>query len=95
MLWQLQKAILLDRIEEISEVTRVCCNCSKDRAIHGHRPRVTVALQVHLPLNRHAKVLHDMKPIDDLFGLRRRLSHGFGVETAAIPGYDFHFRMTP
>ncbi len=35
-----------------------------------------------------------MKPIRDLLGLRRALSGGLGVETAAIPAYDFHLRMT-
>jgi hypothetical protein len=40
MLWQLQKAILLDQIKEISEASRVCPDCSKIRAIHDYRPRV-------------------------------------------------------
>lgn len=40
MLWQLQQAILLDQIEEISEASRVCPNCEKIRAIHDYRPRV-------------------------------------------------------
>ena len=40
MLWQLQKAILLDQIEEISEASRVCPDCNKVRAIHDYRPRV-------------------------------------------------------
>ncbi len=35
MLWQLQQAILLDQIEEISETSRVCPECSKARAIQG------------------------------------------------------------
>jgi hypothetical protein len=52
-------------------------------------------VQVHLLLDCHAKVLHDMKPVGDLFRLRRSLSGGLGVETAAIPAYDFHLRMTP
>ena len=33
--------------------------------------------------------------VGDLFRLRRSLSGGLGVETAAIPAYDFHLRMTP
>tara|TARA_R110000850_G_scaffold246226_3_gene371118 strand:+ start:2565 stop:3932 length:1368 start_codon:yes stop_codon:yes gene_type:complete len=40
MLWQLQQAILLDQIEEISEAIRVCPDCNKVRAIHDYRPRV-------------------------------------------------------
>ena len=40
MLWQLQKAILLDQIKEFSEASRVCPDCSKIRAIHDYRPRV-------------------------------------------------------
>ena len=40
MLWQLQQAILLDQIEEISEASRVCPDCNKVRAIHDYRPRV-------------------------------------------------------
>ncbi|HBU14899.1 MAG TPA: hypothetical protein DEF16_08825 [Gemmobacter sp.] len=36
-----------------------------------------------------------MKPVGDLFRLRRALSSGLGVETAAILAYDFHLRMTP
>jgi len=36
-----------------------------------------------------------MKPVGDLFRLRRSLSGGLGVETAAIPAYDLHLRMTP
>lgn len=40
MLWQLQQAILLDQIEEISEASRVCPECSKARAIHDYRTRV-------------------------------------------------------
>jgi len=85
MLWQVQKAILLDQIEEIFEVTRVCYDCSKDRVIHDHRPSATAALQVHVLLNRHATDLFDMKPICELFGLQRSLSRAMGVETAAIP----------
>ena len=59
----------------------------------GPAGRTTV--QVHLLFDRHAKVLHDMKPVCDLFGLRRSLSSGLGVETAAIPAYDLHLRTTP
>ena len=51
-------------------------------------------MQVHFLFNRHAKVLYDVEPIGDLLGLRRSLSSGLGVETAAITAYDFHFRMT-
>ncbi len=40
MLWQLQQAILLDQIEEISEASRICPDCNKVRAIHDYRPRV-------------------------------------------------------
>jgi len=40
MLWQLQQAILLDQIEEISDASRVCPDCNKVRAIHDYRPRV-------------------------------------------------------
>lgn len=40
MLGQLQQAILLDQIEEISEASRVCPDCNKIRAIHDYRPRV-------------------------------------------------------
>ncbi|MEO0963260.1 MAG: ISKra4 family transposase [Pseudomonadota bacterium] len=40
MLWQLQQAILLDQIEEISEASRVCPDCNKVRAIHDYRSRV-------------------------------------------------------
>lgn len=35
-----------------------------------------------------------MKSVGDLFRLRRSLSGGLGVETAAIPAYDLHLRMT-
>ena len=44
MLWQLQQAILLDQIEEISEASRVCPDCSKVRAIHDYRPRALETL---------------------------------------------------
>lgn len=40
MLWQLQQAILLDQIEEISEASRVCPDCNMVRAIHDYRSRV-------------------------------------------------------
>jgi len=40
MLAQLQNAILLDQIEEISEASRICPDCAKIRAIHDYRPRV-------------------------------------------------------
>lgn len=40
MLWQLQQAILLDQIDEISEASRVCPDCNKLRAIHDYRPRI-------------------------------------------------------
>lgn len=40
LLWQLQQAILLDQIEEISEASRVCPDCNNVRAIHDYRPRV-------------------------------------------------------
>jgi len=40
MIGQLQEAILLDQIEEISEASRVCPDCNKNRAIHDYRPRV-------------------------------------------------------
>ena len=47
-------------------------------------------MQFHLLFDRHAKVLHDMKPVGDLFRLRRSWSGGLRVESAAIPAYDFH-----
>jgi hypothetical protein len=40
MLWQLQKAILLDQIEETSEASRICPDCNGVRAIHDYRPMV-------------------------------------------------------
>ena len=40
MLWQLQQAILLDQIEEVSEASRVCPDCNKVRTIHDYRSRV-------------------------------------------------------
>lgn len=40
LLWQLQEAMLLDQIEEISEARRSCPACNKVRAIHDYRPRV-------------------------------------------------------
>ena len=40
ILGHLQKAILLDQIEEISEAGRTCPACTKVRAIHDYRPRV-------------------------------------------------------
>jgi hypothetical protein len=36
-----------------------------------------------------------MKPVGDLFRLWRALTGSLGVETAAIPAYDFYLRMTP
>lgn len=41
---QLQQAILLDQIEEISEASRVCPDRNKIRAIHDYRPRVLETL---------------------------------------------------
>ncbi|SMD09194.1 ISKra4 family transposase [Primorskyibacter flagellatus] len=40
LLRQLQEAMLLDQIEEISEAGRSCPACNKVRAIHDYRPRV-------------------------------------------------------
>lgn len=40
MLWQLQDAILLDQIQDISEARRTCPDCNRVRAIHDYRPRV-------------------------------------------------------
>lgn len=40
ILWQLQNAVLLDQIEEISEASRICPDCNRVRAIHDYRPRV-------------------------------------------------------
>ncbi|MDO6353462.1 ISKra4 family transposase, partial [Synechococcus sp. YX-04-1] len=40
VLWQLQQAILLDQIEEVSEASRVCPDCNKVRTIHDYRSRV-------------------------------------------------------
>lgn len=40
MLWQLQQAILLHQIEEVSEASRVCPDCNKVRTIHDYRSRV-------------------------------------------------------
>jgi hypothetical protein len=40
ILGQLQKAILLDQIEEISEASRICPDCDGVRAIHDYRSRV-------------------------------------------------------
>ena len=40
MLWQVQQAILLDQIEEVSEASRFCPDCNRVRAIHDYRPRV-------------------------------------------------------
>lgn len=40
ILGQLQNAILLDQIEEVSEASRICPDCGKVRAIHDYRSRV-------------------------------------------------------
>ena len=40
ILGQLQNAILLDQIEEISEASRICPGCDQVRAIHDYRSRV-------------------------------------------------------
>lgn len=40
ILGQLQKAILLDQLEEISEASRICPDCDGVRAIHDYRSRV-------------------------------------------------------
>ena len=40
ILGQLQHAILLDQIEEISEASRICPDCEGVRAIHDYRSRV-------------------------------------------------------
>ncbi len=40
LLAQLQTAILLDQIKEISAASRICPDCTKIRAIHDYRPRV-------------------------------------------------------
>ncbi len=40
ILGQLQNAILLDQIEEISEASRICPDCDGVRAIHDYRSRV-------------------------------------------------------
>lgn len=40
ILWQLQDAVLLDQIEEVSEASRICPDCGKVRAIHDYRSRV-------------------------------------------------------
>lgn len=40
ILGQLQNAILLDQIEEVSEASRICPDCDKVRAIHDYRSRV-------------------------------------------------------
>lgn len=36
ILWQLQNAVLLDRIEEISEASRICPDGNRVRAIHDY-----------------------------------------------------------
>ena len=40
LLAQLQTAILLDQIKEISAASRICPDCTKIRAIHDYRPRI-------------------------------------------------------
>ncbi len=40
ILWQLQNAVLLDQIEEISEASRICPDCNRVKAIHDYRPRL-------------------------------------------------------
>jgi hypothetical protein len=40
ILGQLQNAILLDQIEEISQASRICPDCDRVRAIHDYRSRV-------------------------------------------------------
>ncbi len=53
ILAQLQTAILIDQIEEISEASRVCPDCDGIRAIHDYRSRVLDTLfgrlQVKVP----------------------------------------------
>lgn len=41
ILGQLQNAIWLDQIEEVSEASRVCPDCDRVRAIHDYRSRVS------------------------------------------------------
>lgn len=54
MLWQLQNAIMLDQIEEVSEESRICLGCDRVRAIHDYRPRVLDTLfgRVHVKAPR-------------------------------------------
>ena len=40
MLGELQRAFLLDQIEEISAASRICPDCDRARALHDYRPRV-------------------------------------------------------
>ncbi|MBO9457299.1 ISKra4 family transposase [Paracoccus sp. R12_1] len=53
ILGQLQNAILLDQIEEISEASRICPDCDGGRAVHDYRSRVLDTLfgrfQVKVP----------------------------------------------
>jgi len=44
LLCGIQEAVLRDQIEEISEVSRICPDCNKVRAIHDYRPRVVDTL---------------------------------------------------
>ena len=69
--------------------------CGDLVGVGQQRPAGRTAVKVHLLLDSLPQVLHDMKPVGDLFRLRRSFSGGLGVETAAIPAYDFHLRMTP
>jgi len=68
--------------------------CGDIVGVGQQRPAGRTAVKVHLLLDSLPQVLHDMKPVGDLFRLRRALPGSLGVETAAISADHFHLGMS-
>ena len=79
ILAQLQNAILLDQIEEVSEASRICPDCDEVRAIHDYRSRMldTVFGRFQVKAPRICRCACDAKSDDVLGGPLSPLAHFF------------------
>ncbi|MBE0453212.1 MAG: hypothetical protein IBX58_05975 [Roseovarius sp.] len=83
----MQKAILLDHLEEIPEASRICPDGDKIRAIHDYRPRVldTLFRRFHVKAPRIHRCACKVKPEAVSSGRYRRLPAAFGRSVPARP----------
>src|ERR1700677_3321703 len=73
------------------------CGKRRQRLIAAADPRIPDRrlIAAKLALDRFAEVLHQMKPVGDLLGLRCALTRGLGIEAGTVAADHVHVWVIP